>query len=370
MATPPPVPPAASPPTPWLPLFGIAAIAGLGALAFAWTAGWLGGDRLNASRMTDAIEATGSPHPGFRRAHAKGVCVTGTFASSGDAVALSSARVFAQASVPVLGRMSIGGGDPHGADNNARVRSMALRLTTDDGQEWRTAMNSFPFFPVATPEGFMAQTVASRPDPTTGKPDPAKMAEFQQRYPEVRKFQDWAKSAPWSDSWSNTRYNGVNTFRFVNAQGETHFVRWWMRPHDAFRELNAEQRKQRDADFLADDLYARLKQGPLQWDLVLTVAEPGDPIDDPSQAWPDGRKEVVAGTLTLDHAEAQTTGACRDLNYDPLILPTGIAASDDPILAARSAVYSHSFNRREREIGFGHAPDATGHAAQAQESRR
>lgn len=133
-----------------LPLLGIAAIAGGIALAFAWTAGWIGGDRLTAARMTDTIESSGPPHPGFRRAHTKGVCVSGQFQSSGKATWLSSARIFSQPSTPVLGRMSIGGGDPHGPDGQARVRSMALLLRSDDGQEWRTAMNSFPFFVVAT----------------------------------------------------------------------------------------------------------------------------------------------------------------------------------------------------------------------------
>lgn len=343
------------------PLLAIGAIAAALAAAFAWTAGWLGGaSRLTASAMTNAIEANGPAHPGFRRAHAKGVCVTGVFRSSGQAAALSSARVFRQAETPVLGRMSIGGGDPHGVDAQARVRSMALLLRSDDGQQWRMAMNSFPFFVVATAQGFHAQTLASRPDPATGKPDPARMAAFVAQYPEARKFLAWAKSAPWSNSWGNTRYNGVNAFRFIAADGHEQAVRWSMRPHLAFAPLSPRQREQADADFLAEDLAQRLAQGPLQWDLVLTLAAPGDPVNDPSQPWPDSRAQIVAGTLSLTAAQPQATGACRDINYDPLILPTGIRASNDPILAARSAVYSQSFNRREREIGRGQAPEAIG----------
>jgi catalase len=87
--------------------------------------------------------------------------------------------------------------------------------------------------------------------------------------------------------------------------------------------------------------------------MVVQLAEPGDPITDPSKAWPDTRKEATIGTLTLTHAEPQASGPCRDLNFDPLILPDGIKGSDDPILQARSAAYSVSFNRREREISAG-----------------
>lgn len=353
-AEPAPSPPAPSPRLPLLPLAGIAAIVLALVAALAWAAGWISG-RLTAQQITDTIEAGSGVHPGFRRAHSKGVCVGGTFRASGAASALSSARVFAQPETPVLGRLSIGGSSPQAPEAKARVRSLALLLRTDDGQEWRTAMNSFPFFVVATPEGFQAQALAALPDPATGKPDPARMAEFVQRFPEARKFQEWAKTAPWSSSWANTQYNSVNAFRFTAADGSERFVRWSLRPQAPFEPLSPEQREQADADFLQQDLATRLSNGPLLWDLVLTVAAPGDAVEDPSQPWPAERTQVVAGTLALETSQPQAQGPCRDINFDPLILPSGIAASDDPVLAARSAVYSHSFNRREREIAAGAA---------------
>ncbi|RBH43462.1 catalase, partial [Xanthomonas oryzae] len=186
---------------------------------------------------------------------------------------------------------------------------------------------------------------------------------FGKQYPEAAKFQQWAKTAPWSDSWANTQYNGVNAFRAIAGDGRERYIRWSMRPQTPFKELSAEQRKQADGDFLATDLDARLTQGPLRWDMVLTIAEPGDAVDDPSQPWPDSRKQIVAGTLLIERAQPQATGPCRDLNYDPLILPKGLAASNDPILAARSSVYSQSFNRREREIADGQGSAATGQGA-------
>lgn len=353
-------PPRASAPLRGIPaLAAISAIVALLALAFAWSAGWIGPKRLTSQRVVDAIEG-GNAFPGFRRAHSKGVCVSGYFEPSDQAAALSTARVFAQSRVTVLGRLSIAGGNPYGQDAQARVRSMALLLKTDDGQEWRTAMNSIPFFPVATPAGFVAQTLASRPDPATGKPDPAKMAEFLQQHPEAEKFREWSNSAPWSNSWANTRYNGVNAFRFIDAHGREHFVRWSMRPRAAVEPLGAEQRLHADADFLSEDLRARLRQGPLRWDLVVAEAAPGDAVDDPSQPWPEDRPQAVAGTLVLESSQPQAIGQCRDVNYDPTIVPSGIALSSDPILAARAAAYSVSFTRREREVGRAKTLRATG----------
>lgn len=222
------------------------------------------------------------------------------------------------------------------------------------------AMNSFPFFAVPTAEAFLEQTRAGIPDPATGKPDPAKMAAVLEKYPSARAFQQWAKTAPWSNSWANTTYNGVNSFRFTAADGSHRFVRWSMRPQAPFEAMTPEQRAQSDDDFLSEEFAQRLAQGPVRWDMWVTLANDGDPVNDPSQVWPEDRRQVKAGTLTLSSMQPQATGACRDLNYDPLILPSGVAGTDDPILAARSAVYSQSFNRREREIARGKAPAATG----------
>jgi catalase len=50
------------------------------------------------------------------------------------------------------------------------------------------------------------------------------------------------------------------------------------------------------------------------------------------------RQRVDAGTLTLDTVSSEDgPGACTDINYDALVLPPGIEASDDPILSARSS---------------------------------
>jgi catalase len=59
----------------------------------------------------------------------------------------------------------------------------------------------------------------------------------------------------------------------------------------------------------------------------------------------------------INAVQPEETGACRDLNFDPTILPPGIAVSDDPLLAARSKAYSSSFTRRAME---GPQPSAVG----------
>ncbi|TGS85476.1 catalase, partial [bacterium M00.F.Ca.ET.177.01.1.1] len=90
--------------------------------------GWLS-PRLGARRIVNAFEATTAPHPGFRRNHAKGICVTGHFDSNGEGALRSRASVFARGRYPVVGRLSIPGGDPGEDDAAGMVRSLALRIT-------------------------------------------------------------------------------------------------------------------------------------------------------------------------------------------------------------------------------------------------
>jgi catalase len=92
-----------------------------------------------------------------------------------------------------------------------------------------------------------------------------------------------------------------------------------------------------------------LQQGPLRWRLILAVAAPGDPTTDATQAWPDDRLHIDAGTLVIERESSQSDGDCRDINYDPTVLPGGLKVSNDPLLAARSSAYAVSYNRRTHE---------------------
>jgi catalase len=106
-----------------------------------------------------------------------------------------------------------------------------------------------------------------------------------------------------------------------------------------------------DPDFLAHDLNEQLMHGPARWRLMLTEAARGDPINDATRAWPDDDRhlDVDAGTVVIEHAQSQIDGPCRDIDFNPLVLPAGIAPSEDPLLAVRSAVYAESSHRRTME---------------------
>jgi catalase len=317
--------------------------------AFAYTGGWLSPNRLTQARAMAMFEQAGGRHPGFRRNHAKGVCVAGWFESNGQAVALSKAAVFKPGRIPIVGRFAISGDMAFQADQPATVRSMALRFMLPGAEEWRTGMNNVPVFVANSAQGFLDEVLASVPDPITGKPDPAKMKLFMADHPESVRAIAVIMKSPLSSGFADATFNSLNAFRMINAAGKSIPVRWAAVPMQPFKSEEAAQTASSDQNYLFDDLTAQLGQHPLLWRLVITIGQPSDPTNDATLPWPADRQQVDAGTVTLDQVSSEETGRCTDVNYDPLVLPPGIEPSDDPLLSARSAAYSRSFTLRAAE---------------------
>ncbi|WP_427968742.1 catalase family peroxidase [Altererythrobacter sp.] len=286
--------------------------------------------------------------PGYRRAHAKGVCIFGRFEASGALSALSRAPLFRQgASVPLLGRFATADGDPTAPDLRVPVRSLALAFTQPDGQQWRTAMNTPPVFPVSSPAEFYELAALMKPDPATGKPDMSKLGQFFATHPESAAMGEWQRAYRPSASFATEIYHSINAFLLVDGEGRQHPVRWQVEPIDAAR---ADAPADGPPDFLFSELADRLQQGPIRFRLVFVVAAPGDPVDDPTRPWPASRPRIDAGTITLDRTTPQQGGACDQITYDPLVLVDGIRPSADPILQARGGAYAESYRRRAIEM--------------------
>ena len=108
-----------------------------------------------------------------------------------------------------------------------RVRGLSLSIATPDGQEWRSAMINAPVFPVSTPQAFYDLLLAS------GSKDPNAMPTFAGAHPEIATFGAWAKSAPWTGSYAEERFNSLNSFVFTDSSGAEHAVRWSLTPGGA-----------------------------------------------------------------------------------------------------------------------------------------
>ncbi len=318
------------------------------AATFAYLGGWFTPHDLTPARFADGFEYVAGIHSGFRRNHAKGLGVSGLFESNGSGLRLSKAVVFRPGSVPVIGRFSLSGGEPYVADMPDTVRGLGLEFALSGGELWRTAMINLPVFPVRTPQAFYELLIASKPDPSSGKPDPIKMEAFFAGHPESVRAQTVIKSRAVSLGFGDSTFYCLNAFRFINAAGDSIPVRWLLTPMQPFQAASAAATPL-DKNYLFDALIAQIHRQPLQWHLIVILGQPVDPTNDATSAWPEGREKVDVGTLTLNRVESEESSAATDINFDPLVLPAGIVASDDPLLSARSAVYSQSFTRRAGE---------------------
>jgi catalase len=338
--------PLSSGPLPVARLAIIAAVVGVAAVLFAYTAGWLSPHRLTPAKLVASLAPPGGPALGHRRNHAKGICFTGTFEANGNGSALSKAQVFTPGQYPVVGRFNLATADPNAADAMVRVRGLGVRIIPPDKQEWRMALIDAPIFPVSTPQAFYDLQTAA------GSKNPEAMKKFIAANPGFLSFLSWAKSAPWTGSYAEERYNSLNSFVFIDGSGNRQTIRWSLVPAAQPVPISPEELAKRGPDALEQEITQRVAAGPQHWNLVITVANPGDPTADPNKAWPEDRRTVQVGTLTVQQIEPEREGPCRDINYDPTVLPAGMTTSDDPFPAARSAAYSRSFNSRTAEAAY------------------
>jgi catalase len=208
-------------------------------------------------------------------------------------------------------------------------------------------MINAPIFGATSPASFRDAIVAAKPDPKTGKPDPEKLKAYAATHPDAMALTELASHHAPTANYYQTTFFSIHTFKFIDAKGTEHLVKWRFVPRDGTKEMTAAEMKAAPHDFLEENLIERTRKGPAVWDMIVFVGEPGDPQDNPTLAWPETRKHFTAGTLTITQATPQQKGmACEPINFDPLIMADGIAPTNDPILLFRSPAYAVSFGKR------------------------
>ena len=103
--------------------------------------------------------------------------------------------------------------------------------------------------------------------------------------------------------------------------------------------------KTRPPNYLIDELRSRLARGPVEYRLIARPPNRGDATNDPSLVWPDDRKAVDLGTISIVSVDPDSATE-KALAYDPTNLTDGIELSDDRLPALRAKVYAMSVARR------------------------
>ncbi|MDX2203947.1 MAG: catalase family peroxidase [Hyphomicrobiaceae bacterium] len=297
-------------------------------------------------QVVNALEGTFGVHPGQRRNHIKGTCAAGEFVGTAEAAAISRSALFAGAPVPVVARFSLPSGNPKIPDTAKTVRGMALQFRLPGNDLQHMTMLNTPVFGAAHPRTFHAGVVAQKPDAATGRPDPERLKAFRAGHPDTDAQARFLASQNPPPSYANSAFFGIHTFKFVDAARKKTPVRWRFVPQAGEKALADAELTSLPPDFLESRLIEATKAGPVRWDMIVSIGEPGDPEIDPTKEWPKERREIKAGTLSITSASPQKGAACEPINFDPLVMAAGIEASEDPILLFRSPSYAYSFSRR------------------------
>ena len=300
--------------------------------------------------VVDAMEKLAGLHAGYRRAHARGTCFDATFTPSGQAAPYTTAAHLSGAPSAAVVRFSHTDGDPSTPDGQPDgrpfVRGMSVRFL---GADTDLVSINMPVFMASTPAKFLDLTRAL----TDMKPGSQQRAdavvEFITANPESVPAFQLAAALTVPESYGTTRFWANHTFVWVNDTGQRQFVRYRWEPVAGVRDVPPAQTAGWAVDQLTRELGARLEQGPVGFTLMVQFAQSGDPIDDPTQAWPADRGEIDAGLLAVT-APVADEKYWDDQVFDPSRLTPGVEPSDDPVLAYRSAAYAESKRRRAQEL--------------------
>lgn len=291
------------------------------------------------------VQVNGGLHPGFRFAHAKGVVLTGTFTPSNGARSISRAAHLRSAAVPVTARLSDGTGVPQINDDNpnASPRGMAVRFALPGGAFTDIVANSHNGFFVGTGEDFLAflkAVAATKPD----SPHPSPIEQFLGGHPRALKVVIDSKPLPLS--FATLGYFGNNAFIFVDSAGTRRAGRYQILPAAGIHHLDSTAATKLSPNYLFDELHRRIARGPIKYRLWVQLANPGDQTNDGSIVWPEDRKRVELGTISLTKIAPNSEELQRSLTFNPIFLTDGIQLSDDPFVPLRSAVYALSVAHR------------------------
>jgi catalase len=300
-----------------------------------------------ASNLLDALDKlAGGIHPGFRPVHARSVMCSGAFRPSPAAAQLTRAPHAARPSTPVTVRFSLASADPAAADNAPQAASpqgMAVRFHLADHVHTDVVAHSHNGFPTRTGEEFLEflrAAAASGP----GAPTPPPIAAFLAVHPKAKAYVEAPKPVP--TSYARQAYFAVTAFRFTNADGQSRFGRFRLRPDAGTEFLTPEQAAGKTADFLTAELSERLARGPVRFRVLVQLAEAGDEVADATAVWPETRPEVEFGTLTLTERVDELAPERRKIIFDPIPRVDGIDSAGDPLTAVRSDLYLMSGRRR------------------------
>ena len=248
--------------------------------------------------------------------------------------------MFSAGTSPVIARFSDFAGVPSLPDTDDGASPAGFGFKIKGADEFDVESNQHKDFITATTDEFRTFLIAVG---AAGKGDSVPLDQFLASHPHAREF---LGTLTYPASFASATYFGVNALKFTNANGDASYVRYRFVPKAGEKYLSVADRKTQGANYLQDEVVKRIASHPIEFDWFVQIAESGDKIEDPSIAWPESRKLVKIGTISLTKVPVDPEKAQLGLLFLPGKAHPGVDPAD-PMLVVRNEAYPISFKERQ-----------------------
>ena len=308
-----------------------------------------------------------------RVVHARGYGAHGYFENYEPLTDLTRADVFSEAGLrtPAFVRFSTVAGNKGSADLARDVRGFAVKLYTREGN-WDLVGNNIPVFFIQDAIKFPDVIHAAKQEPDRGFPQ-AQTAhdnfwDFASLMPESTHMLMWIMSdRAIPRSFRFMEGFGVHTFRLVNADGRSTYVKFHWKPAQGMQSVvwnEAVKISGADPDFHRRDLWDAIGQGSFpEWELGLQLFD-DDFADrfafdvlDPTKIIPEEELPVRrVGRLVLDRVVDNFFAETEQVAFCTQNIVPGIDFTNDPLLQGRNFSYLDTQLKRLGSPNFTHLP--------------
>lgn len=308
-----------------------------------------------------------------RIVHARGSAAHGVFELTESLEQYTTAKILTEVGekTELFARFSTVAGGAGSIDTPRDVRGFAVKFYTKEGN-WDLVGNNIPVFFIQDAIKFPDLIHAVKMEADRGYPQAASAHDtfwdFVGLMPETTHTVMWAMSdRAIPRSLRMMEGFGVNTFRLVNAKGESHFVKFHWRPRLGTQATcwdEAVKIAGADPDFHRRDLFDAIDQGDFpEWDFavqVLTQAEadalPFDILDATKIIPEEIHPLKVIGRMTLNRNPDNFFAETEQAAFLPTNIVPGIDFSDDPLLQGRLFSYQDTQLSRLGTVNFHQIP--------------
>ncbi|WP_204518581.1 catalase [Brevibacillus fulvus] len=230
-------------------------------------------------------------------------------------------------------------------------RGFAVKFYTEDGN-WDLVGNNLKVFFIRDAIKFPDLIHAFKPDPVTNIQDTARIFDFISNTPEAMNMITYLFS-PWGipANYRQMQGSGVNTYKWVNAEGQAVLVKYHWEPKQGIKNLTQKEAEQIQAvnfNHATQDLYEAIERGDYpEWELCVQIMSDGphpeldfDPLDD-TKIWPvDQFPFLPVGKMVLNKNPEDYFAEVEQAAFGTGVLVDGLDFSDDKMLVGRTFSYS------------------------------